>query len=75
MRNLIASLLLAASTLAHGFWRAGSMLHHFFGVILVAIVAVIVLPISLIRRTARRTTAHSDTDGELRLLPQSGLPK
>ena len=64
MRNLIASILLATSTLAHGFWRASSKLHHFFGAILVAIIAIIVLPISLIRRTAQGRTSRSNTDGE-----------
>lgn len=64
VHNRIASILLATSTLAHGYWRAGSKLHHFFGAILVAIVAVIVLPISLITRAARGGTARSDTESE-----------
>ena len=64
MRNLIASILLATSALAHGFWRAGNKLHHFFGAILVAIVAIIVLPISLIRQNSSGRTPRSNTDGE-----------
>ena len=50
MRNLMASILLATSTLAHAFWRARSKLHHVFGAILVLLVTVIVLPVSLVRR-------------------------
>ncbi len=53
MRNLMVSLLLSTSMLAHGFWRAGSKLHHFFGAIFVVLVAVTVLPVSLVRRAVR----------------------
>jgi len=49
MRNFLAGLVLATSILAHGFWRAGNKLHHFFGSILVLLTAVLILPTSLFR--------------------------
>ena len=61
VRNLMASVLLATWILAHEFWRAGSKLHHLFGVIFLVLVAVIVLPISLARRALRDTGNQPDT--------------
>ena len=54
MRHFLASLVLVSSILAHGFWRAGNVFHHFFGGILVMLVAVIILPVALFRRARRK---------------------
>ena len=64
MRNLIASLILATSTLAHGFWLTGNKLHHFFGAVLLATVAVIVLPVSLVKRAMRKTQSRNGRENE-----------
>ena len=60
MRNLVASILLAVSTLAHGFWRAGSKLHHIFGAFLVVLVALIVFPVAIIRRVVSKVGRRRD---------------
>ena len=62
LRNLTASFLIAISALAHGFWRAGNKLHHFFGAILVVIVAAIVLPVSVVRRVKGETSGRKSDE-------------
>ena len=51
MRILLARIVWAVSTLAHGFWRAGSHFQHVFGAILILVYAVVLLPLALVRRT------------------------
>ena len=64
MRRLLASVLLAVSILAHGFWRAGNRLHHVFGGILVMLVAVVTLPISVVRYARRRFNNEAKSKDE-----------
>ena len=65
MRNLIASLLIAVSALAHAFWRAGSKLHHVFGAILLLSTAAVILPVSIARRlTGKAKTGTNDNDND-----------
>ena len=62
MRRVAAVLILAGSTLGHGFWRAGSRLHHVFGAAVLLLVAVSALPVALAKRLlGRRNTDRSDT--------------
>lgn len=64
MRILTASVLLALSILAHGFLRAGNKLHHFFGAILVVLVAVIVFPAAIVRRAMSKRDQWNDGKSE-----------
>ncbi len=68
MKNLTASFLLAVSILAHGFWRAGNKLHHFFGAILVVLVAVVVFPVAIVRRAIGKKGHRHDGKSEQRFL-------
>lgn len=64
MRRFLASLVLVTSILAHGFWRAGNKLHHFFGGILVILVAALILPAALFRRARRKHSKGSESRDE-----------
>lgn len=64
MKNLTASIFLAVSILAHGFWRAGNKLHHFFGTILVVFIPLIVFPVAIVRRAVGKKGNRDDGKGE-----------
>ena len=64
MKNLTASILLAVSVLADGFWRAGNKLHHFFGAILVGLVVVFVFPAAIIKRAMGKKGHRNDRKSE-----------
>ena len=53
MRGVAAVLILATSTLAYGFWRAGSRLHHVFGAVVILMVAMIAVPAALAKRLSK----------------------
>ncbi len=64
MKNLTASILLAVSILAHGFWRAGNKLHHFLGALLVTLFAVVVFLVAIFRRAIGNTGNDQHGKGE-----------
>ena len=64
MRHFLAALVLSTSFLAYAFWRAGNKLHHFFGGILVMLVAVLILPATHFRRARRKYSKWSQNRDE-----------
>ncbi len=60
MRQAAAAALIGVSILAHGFWRAGSRLHHLFGALTVLLAA----PIACAGSIRRRAGAGPQDDGQ-----------